>query len=170
MLTNLNCYLNQVFCPPICFCPLRNRGGEESRRYKILTIFGPLLYIFDRFGPFWVYVCPFGQGKLLNRSRLDSSSRGFLIGCVLIPPPLGFLTTFLYKIWNFQKVFIWILNWNLLNCFGHAKWQIQGGFIIVPLPYWTGRVSKQAASWFLPPLACLGLRGGFCPLEVTPFT
>ena len=105
MLTNLNCYLNQVFCPLICFCPLRNRGGEESRRYKILTIFGPLLYISDRFGPFWVYVCPFGQGKLLNRSRLYSSSRGFLIGCVLIPPPLGFLTTFFVQNLKFSKSF-----------------------------------------------------------------
>ena len=64
----------------------------------------------------------------------------------------------MYKIWNFQKVFIQILNWNLLSCFGHTKWQIQGGFIIVPLPYRAGRASKQAASWFLPPLACLGLK------------
>ena len=36
--------------------------------------------------------------------------------------------------------------------FKHQKWKLQGGFIIVPLPYWTGRASKQAASWFLPPL------------------
>ena len=62
------------------------------------------------------------------------------------------------KIWNFQKVFIWILNWNFQSSFGHAKWQIQGGFIIVLLPYWTRRVSKQAAAWFLPPLAFLGLK------------
>ena len=40
---------------------------------------------------------------------------------------------------------------------GLAKWQIQGGFRIVPLPYWTGRASKKAASWFLPPLVFLGL-------------
>ena len=42
--------------------------------------------------------------------------------------------------------------------FKHQKWKLQGGFIIVPLPYWTGRASKQAASWFLPPLVFLGLR------------
>ena len=42
--------------------------------------------------------------------------------------------------------------------FKHQKWKLQGGFIIVPLPYWTGRASKQAAFWFLPHLACLGLR------------
>ena len=41
--------------------------------------------------------------------------------------------------------------------FKHQKWKLQGGFIIVPLPYWTGRASKQAASWFLPPLVFLGL-------------
>ena len=45
--------------------------------------------------------------------------------------------------------------------FKHQKWKLQGGFIIVPLPYWTGRASKQAASWFLPPLACLGLKEAF---------
>ena len=105
MLTNLNCYLNQVFCPPICFCPLRNQGGEESRRYKILTIFGPLLYIFDRFGPFWVYVCPFGQGKLLNRSRLDSSSPQFLNRLRLDSSPPWFLNNFFVQNLKFSKSF-----------------------------------------------------------------
>ena len=105
MFTNLNCYLNQVFCLPICFCPSRNQGGEESRRYKILTIFGLLLYIFDRFGPFWVYVCPFGQGKLLNRLRLDSSSPRFLKRLRLDSSPLGFLTTFFVQNLKFSKSF-----------------------------------------------------------------
>ena len=46
--------------------------------------------------------------------------------------------------------------------FKHQKWKLHGGFVIVPLPYWTGRVSKQAASWFLPPpLVFLGLRKYF---------
>ena len=105
MLTNLNCYLNQVFCLSICFCPLRNQGGEESRCYKILTIFGPLLYIFDRFGPFWVYVCPFGQGKLLNRSCLDSSSPRFLNRLRLDSSPPWFLITFFVQNLKFSKSF-----------------------------------------------------------------
>ena len=109
MLTNLNGYLNQIFWPPICFCPLRNQGGEESRRHKILTIFGPLLYIFDRFRLFWVNVCPFGQGKLLNRSRLDSSSPRFLNRLRLDSSPPWFLNNFfctkleIFKMFSYES-------------------------------------------------------------------
>ena len=103
----------------------------------------------------WTYMNAH-KSKLLYKPSFLSTH--FFLSSVLIPPPLGFLTTFFVQNLKFQKVFTWILNLNLLSCFGHAKWQIQGGFIIVPLPYWTGRASKQVASWFLPPLACLGLK------------
>ena len=47
---------------------------------------------------------------------------------------------------------------NIQSCVKHAKWQIQRVCIIVSLSYWPGEAAKQAASWFLPPSVCLGLK------------
>ena len=64
---------------------------------------------------------------------------------------LYFDKIFFFEIQNFQNFFIQPPKFIPYTNFKHQKWKLQGGFIIVPLPYWTGRASKQAASWFLPP-------------------
>ena len=65
---------------------------------------------------------------------------------------------FLLKIWNFCKFFIKSPSLKSKSCVKHAKWQIQRVCIIVSLSYWPGEAAKQAASWFLPPSVCLGLK------------
>ena len=62
---------------------------------------------------------------------------------------------FFFEIQNFQTFFYTTPKFIPYTNFKHQKWKLHGGFIIVPLPYWTGRASKQAASWFLPPLVSL---------------
>ena len=47
---------------------------------------------------------------------------------------------------------------NLQSHSKYVKWQIQEGYIIISLPYWTGGGVEQAASWFLPPTVSLGLK------------
>ena len=90
---------------------------------------------------------------------------------------MKFVAIFWEKIifWNFRLYFdkIFFSKFKLFKIFfiqppkfipytnfKHQKWKLHGGFIIVPLPYWTRRASKQAASWFLPPLVFLGLTQG----------
>ena len=46
---------------------------------------------------------------------------------------------------------------NLQSHSKYVKWQIQEGYMIISLPYWTGGGVEQAASWFLPPTVSLGL-------------
>ena len=64
---------------------------------------------------------------------------------------------FFFEIQNFQNFFYTTPKFIPYTNFKHQKWKLHVGFIIIPLPYWTGRASKQAASWFLPPLVFLGL-------------
>ena len=73
------------------------------------------------------------------------------------------LTRFFFsKFKIFKNFFIQPPKFIPYTNFKHQKWKLHGGFIIVPLPYWTGRASKQAASWFLPPLVFLGLSHLIC--------
>ena len=83
--------------------------------------------------------------KIPYRLRLDSSPPQFLN---------DFFCTKFKILQNFWKE---CYNLKFQSYFRHENWQIQEGFIIVSLFYWTGRAAEQAASWFLPPTVSLGL-------------
>ena len=86
---------------------------------------------------------------VINRLRLDSS------------PPQFLNDIFCAKFDFFTKSSLELQVWNFRVVLNIQKKQIQGGYIIVILSYWTGGGFKQAASWFLPPLVFLGLKWDF---------
>ena len=57
---------------------------------------------------------------------------------------------------------------NLQSHSKYVKWQIQEGYMIISLPYWTGGGVEQAASWFLPPTVSLGLKVSLCNFTIAP--
>ena len=90
--------------------------------------------------------CPSVCFWSINRLRLDSS------------PPQFLNDLFCAKFEFFSMFFIRTPNLNLQSHSKYVKWQIQEGYMIISLPYWTGGGVEQVAPWFLPPTVSLGLK------------
>ena len=150
MLINLKCYFNQSFISPSIYDPLKNWQGGGIKTKWFLQHYLTLLFLGTPIFCLQALIRHILMLTNLNQ-YLTLLSVLLLFGCVLILSPFGFLTTYLHKIWNFHKVFVWIRNLKLQRCFKHVKWQIQEVFKIVTLSNWTGEAAEPAASWFLPP-------------------
>ena len=105
MLNNLICYLKMWLVLPSVFCPLRNCGGEESRRNLFSSFPCPKGYKKQKWatiGPEIVQKCP----KISNSTpKYPTVVQKYPIDCVLIPPPHSFLMTFFAQNSKFYKFF-----------------------------------------------------------------
>ena len=98
-----------IFCPSICFLSIKKlRGGRNQDAIVFATLFCSFLSwdpYFLSADTHWTYMNAH-KSKLLFKSIVCLPICFCpLIGCVLIPPPLGFLTTFFVQNLKFSKSF-----------------------------------------------------------------